>query len=195
MAKRTMIAHPNGKPTKNVHKTIDSLSEDELFIIFGYLDLKNQLNARKVCRRWRRIIGYAFSRWQSLSLVNNTENVVNWAYESWFEVVPHSKQFTRVEFKCLNTSLKTLLPLYPNLKDLDFECYDVNTQTVRVLAQKCPNLERINLDSCNGFNVHIFKCLAKDFKRLRILNLSCVCKVTDTMLARVLESGHSVGRS
>ena len=175
-------------PTKNGRKTINDLSDDELLLLFSFLDLRNQFIVRRVCIRWRILMRYVLNSKQSLSFVNDTELLNNWRYDRWFEVIPAFKQYTKVRFNCVNSSLNKILSLCPNLKDLDMECYDMNTQTIKTIATKCPNLERINFDSSNGFSWHLANHLAQDFQKLKIVNLSCVSKISETFVTKLLQS-------
>ena len=174
-------------PSKNVKKSITDLSDDDLLVIFSFLDLKSQFIVRRVCIGWKVLIGYVLSAKQSLSFLNDTKNLLDWKYDHWSEVLPVRKQFTKVHFNRIDSSVEHILSVCPNIRDIDMECYDLNTQTIRTIARKCVNLERLNFDSSNGFTLRLAHHLVL-LRGLRVLNLSCVSKISEKFVATLLQS-------
>ena len=169
-------------------KTIEDLSDDDLIIIFSFLDLKNCINISGVCHRFRLLARVLSNRRQSISFVKFWPKDlldVKYMNNQWFEVTQQQKTFDSINFKNVNQAIETLLGYCSRIKDLDFNYYELDYKSIRLMC--CPNLIRLNLKNCSGFELSMAKVIGRHMQQLKVLKLANVYRISDSCLEIIIK--------
>lgn len=158
----------------------DLFTNDILISIFDKLNVVQRKRLSRVCTHWKDLIEKTF-RWVTVfSAVDDRRCVTNWQPSGWISLkFVSQKNYIRIPKTSASDILSRVASQLPNLTAIDLECCDINNRVIRTILSNCKKIERINLDSSTRLNYYSFTLMARDWARLRHVNLSCCVDVDE----------------
>ena len=133
-----------------------------------------------MCKRWKNLIDITFLWVAVFSAVDARRCVCDWQPSNWLSMKFVSQSnYIRLPKVSASEILARLAPQLPNLTAIDLECCDMGNRIIRTILSTCKKVERINFDSSTRLNHYSFQLIARDWTRLKHINLSCCSEVSE----------------
>ncbi|KAK6639035.1 hypothetical protein RUM43_007305 [Polyplax serrata] len=163
---------------------MDSLPQELLLKIFGYLPLGMLLyTIPQVCKQWE-VLALDWTLWKAVENLTIKNMVISTTkLRSLLRTIPKLKQLELILRNDTEELLHELIKTNQNLEVLILDrCYrstlqmNILSQTVTSVLEFCPKLKIVMLMDTYFHSKTFYKCLAKKFKNLERISVTCTTK-------------------
>ena len=162
--------------------TIEILNDDILIEIFSYLSLTNRIRIERVCKKWKDLSKYSWSKVKKLEINPNFSGVnafqANQKYPEIGEeivngVLRRCGKFLKeivIKLDNLDCQLSTVAAYCPNIETII--CENASIKGLEKLVENCKNISALHVDdsTSNNFNKFAFVNSFSTNKNIQVVN-------------------------